>query len=102
MALPDETRVLPAHFSSLKEADSAGLYAATLGDLKGRNDGLLMAQKSEEEFVNYILESLPKFPDEYIEIKRVNAGLKSVSEGKASELELGKNICALSQAYDED
>jgi len=43
-----------------------------------------------------VLSNLPKFPKEYIEIKRVNAGLVSPSEGEASELELGKNICALS------
>ena len=35
-------------------------------------------------------------------IKRVNAGLVEVGEAKASELELGKNICALSQAYEEE
>ena len=28
-------------------------------------------------------------------------GLLEVGESKASELELGKNICALSQAYDD-
>ena len=49
----------------------------------------------------YILASLPKFPEEYVEIKRVNAGLVEASEAKASELELGKNICALAQAYED-
>ena len=101
MDLGDEVVVLPAHFSSLNEANDDGLYAGNLGDLKKVNDGLLMAQKSEEEFVEYILGSLPKFPDEYVDIKRVNAGLIEAGEAKASELELGKNICALSQAYDE-
>jgi len=93
--------VLPAHFSSFKEENEKGVYAATMGDLKQNNAGLVMAQKSAEEFVEYILSSLPKFPDEYVDIKRVNAGLLEVSESKASELELGKNICALSQAYDD-
>ena len=85
----------------MKEENEDGLYAATLGELKKTNDGLLMVQKGEEEFVGYILSSLPKFPEEYIDIKRVNAGLLEAGEVKASELELGKNICALSQAYDE-
>ena len=101
LELPDDVVVLPAHFSSLNEANDGGLYSETLGDLKQKNQGLLMAQKSEEEFVEYILASLPRFPDEYIDIKRVNAGLLEVGESKASELELGKNICALSQAYDD-
>ncbi len=98
LELPDETAVLPAHFSGLGEAGPDGLFRATLGELKARNHGLEMAQKPEEEFVAYILASLPEFPEEYVEIKRVNAGLVQVDEEKASELELGKNVCALSEA----
>ena len=102
LELPDETVVLPAHFAGLGEVGADGLCKSTLGELRAANEGLLMAQKSEDEFVDYILASLPKFPEEYVEIKRVNAGLVEVGEAKASELELGKNICALSQAYEED
>ena len=101
LELPDDTTVLPAHFSTLKESDDQGLFAARLGDLRRKNGGLLEAQKSQEQFVEYILASLPKFPDEYVEIKRVNAGLVTVTESKASELELGKNICAVAQARDQ-
>ena len=99
LEMPDETLVMPGHFASLAEESDNGLFAATLGELRQRNDGLVMAAGSEEEFVAYILASLPKFPDEYVEIKRVNAGLVEVKESKASELELGKNIGALAQAY---
>jgi hypothetical protein len=42
-----------------------------------------------------VLSHQPVFPPEYVEIKRVNIGLVEPGEGKASELELGKNICAL-------
>lgn len=38
-------------------------------------------------------------PEQYVEIKRVNIGLTHADEQTASELELGKNICALSDAY---
>ena len=100
--LSEDVIVLPAHCATLAEENGEGLFAAPLGDLKKVNDGLLMVQKGEEAFVSYILESLPKFPEEYIEIKRVNAGLVEVGEAKASELELGKNICALSEAYEEE
>jgi glyoxylase-like metal-dependent hydrolase (beta-lactamase superfamily II) len=102
LELPEDTVVLPAHFSGLAEAGDDGLFTSTLGELRASNEGLIMAQKSEEEFVDYILASLPKFPEEYVEIKRVNAGLVEAGEAKASELELGKNICALSQAYEEN
>jgi len=46
-----------------------------------------------------VLEHLPTLPEQYIQIKRVNAGLANPDEEEASELELGKNICALSTAY---
>lgn len=97
--LPDDTLVMPGHFASLAEQGDDGLFAAKLGDLRESNDGLVKAAGAEEEFVAYILASLPKFPEEYVEIKRVNAGLAEAKEAKASELELGKNICALAQAY---
>jgi len=99
LSLPDEVVVLPGHFSSLREADENGVFAMTLGELKQKNEGLVMAQRSENEFVEYILSSLPVFPPQYVDIKRVNAGLLIPDEEKASELELGKNICALAQAY---
>ena len=102
LELSGDVMVLPAHFSTLAEENGEGLFAEPLGDLKKVNDGLLMVQKGEEAFVSYILASLPKFPKEYIEIKRVNAGLLEVGEAKASELELGKNICALSEAYEDE
>lgn len=102
LELPDETTVLPAHFSSLREGGESGLFRATLGELKRGNEGLVMAAREEDEFVDYILASLPRFPPEYVEIKRVNAGLKQAGEALASELELGKNVCALAQAYEEE
>ncbi len=97
--LPENVLILPGHFSSPREANAQGLFAKTLGELKKKNEGLMMAQKSEREFVSYILSSLPIFPPQYVEIKRVNAGLVVPDEEKAAELELGKNICALSKAY---
>ncbi len=100
LGLPGGIIVLPGHFSSLDEADEAGRFAASLEDLKKRNDGLVVLQReSEEGFVRYLLESLPKFIPEYVDIKRVNAGLLAPTEEEAATLELGKNVCALSQAY---
>ena len=100
LGLPGQIIVLPGHFSSLDEADETGRFAASLDDLKKRNDGLVVLQReSEEGFVRYLLESLPKFIGEYVDIKRVNAGLLAPAEDDAATLELGKNVCALSQAY---
>ncbi|HUX30856.1 MAG TPA: MBL fold metallo-hydrolase [Thiobacillus sp.] len=95
--LPDEIVVLPAHFSDITAGDEHGVYQATLGNLKRHNPGLLKLAEGEKAFTDYVLASLPDFPEAYIEIKRANAGLASPDERKAQELELGKNLCALGQ-----
>lgn len=64
---------LPGHFSSLDE-------------------------QNEDGFVRYLLDSLPRFVPEYVDIKRVNTGLLKPVEEDAWALELGKNACGLSQA----
>lgn len=94
-ALPDETVVLPAHFGDIHAGDENGLYRATLAELKKHNPGLQKVAEGEQAFTDYILSSLPTFPEAYIEIKRANAGLASPDEGKMQELELGKNVCAV-------
>ncbi len=100
LGLPGGITVLPGHYSCLDEADDAGHFAATLDRLKEQNEGLAVLQReSEEGFVRYLLESLPKFNPQYVDIKRVNAGLLALAEEDTATLELGKNLCALSQAY---
>lgn len=95
LELPTDILVLPAHFSSLQEANEAQIFSRSLGELKKNNEGLMMAQKPLEEFSQYIMRSLPQFPKEYIDIKRINIGLLQVNTEQAAELELGKNICAI-------
>jgi glyoxylase-like metal-dependent hydrolase (beta-lactamase superfamily II) len=95
--LAPETVVLPAHFSDIRAADSQGVYRATLATLLQRNPGLLKLAEGEQAFYDYIMESLPEFPDAYTEIKRANAGLASPDEARTQELELGKNMCAVGQ-----
>jgi len=99
LELPEPTTVLPCHFSTLEEGDRAGLFQATLGELKRSNESLARLQGSTDaEFGQYLLESLPKPVAEYVEIKRVNTGLVSLAEEDAATLELGKNVCGLAQA----
>lgn len=100
LTLPDDVLILPGHFSKHTEAREDGVFAATLGELKQTNDDLRkVLTSSKDEFVSWILSSLPEFPPQYVDIKRVNAGLLVPDEEKANELELGKNICALASAY---
>lgn len=102
LELPDDTVVLPAHYGALTEQNERHVFARNLGELKKKNEGLKMAERSLEEFSKYILGHLPHFPEEYIEIKRVNIGLSNPNADEASELESGKNICALSQTTKEN
>lgn len=91
----DTTLILPAHFSNLDEGTAEGVFAASYAEVKASNEAL--RPRDEAEFTRYVLGHLPTFPPEYVEIKRVNIGLVVPCEGKASELELGKNICALAK-----
>lgn len=97
LTLPDHTVALPAHFSHMHEADSQGCYRAPLGALRSHNEGLRMFGRGQAAFNAYILASLPEHPPSYDDIRRVNTGLLQVDEARASELELGRNRCALSQ-----
>ncbi|HET9886673.1 MAG TPA: MBL fold metallo-hydrolase, partial [bacterium] len=98
LTLPDDVFVLPGHFSHLDELNEEGFCAATLAELKTKNEGVLaLLQSSEEHFIRFLLAGLPPPMPEYSDIKRVNAGLLTANEEQASVLECGKNICALSQ-----
>lgn len=93
--LSDDTLILPAHFSRLGEDDGTGRFAKPYGRVLKENSSL--KHDSKEAFVDFVLNHLPTFPPEYVEIKRVNIGLVEPTEAEASELELGKNICALAE-----
>jgi glyoxylase-like metal-dependent hydrolase (beta-lactamase superfamily II)/rhodanese-related sulfurtransferase len=93
--ITDATLILPAHFSALDEGTAEGVFAAPYGQVLQQNDAL--QPRSLEDFTTYVLSRLPVFPPEYVEIKRVNIGLVTPTEEQADELELGKNICALTK-----
>ncbi len=91
----DTTVILPSHFSVLSEANDAGGFVAPYGEVRQQNDAL--TPRSRDEFFAYVMSHIPVFPEQYIQIKRVNIGLVVPSEDEASELEIGKNVCALSE-----
>lgn len=91
----DDTMILPSHFSTLDEGTADGIFAASYSQVKAQNEAI--KPRSLADFTEFVLGNLPFFPKEYIQIKRVNAGLVQPTEEEASELELGKNICALSE-----
>jgi glyoxylase-like metal-dependent hydrolase (beta-lactamase superfamily II)/rhodanese-related sulfurtransferase len=93
----DDTWLLPGHYANPSEANAEGVYIKRMADLWQENSGLQFANR--DHFIAYVLTHLPQMPEQYIEIKRVNIGLSQPNEQEASELELGKNVCALSDAY---
>jgi glyoxylase-like metal-dependent hydrolase (beta-lactamase superfamily II) len=95
--VPADALVLPGHYAGFDEADANGLFARRAADLWRENAGLQFEER--DAFVDYVLGHLPAMPPQYVDIKRVNLGLKWPSEPEAGELELGKNICALADAY---
>lgn len=94
----DSAYLLPGHYAKPTEANENGLYMATMAHLWANNSALQFDDR--EAFIDYVLNHLPNMPEQYIEIKRVNAGLSQPDEEGVSELELGKNVCALSEAYE--
>ena len=94
--VPDEALLMPGHFSMFAEVHEGGRFAAPLSEVRRLNDWLSPMPK--EAFVEFVLAHLPVFPPQYVQIKRVNLGLVEPTESEASELEIGKNICALESA----
>jgi glyoxylase-like metal-dependent hydrolase (beta-lactamase superfamily II)/rhodanese-related sulfurtransferase len=85
--LPDDTVVLPGHFSD----EAVRPLSTTLGELLADND--LFATGDTEAFVDAVLSGLSETPANYQRIKRINWGQEAPAED-AADLELGPNNCA--------
>lgn len=94
--LPQETVVLPAHYSSQEEVRPDGIVAGVLGEIREGNPALQL--KDEVAFITFIKENMRPSPEIYGEIRKVNLGVIEACEDQRTALELGKNQCAASQA----
>nr|WP_049924075.1 MBL fold metallo-hydrolase [Halopiger djelfimassiliensis] len=86
-ALPDETVVLPGHFSD----ETVRPLATTLGTLESSNDRFGMDDR--EAFIDAIVDGLADEPANYSRIKAINWGEQSLPDD-AVALESGPNNCA--------
>ncbi|CAB1057263.1 MBL-fold metallo-hydrolase superfamily [Olavius sp. associated proteobacterium Delta 1] len=93
--LNDNIIILPGHYIEWSEANSEQLFIDTLGSIKQKNSDIYGIQE-ETEFVNFIKKNMRKQPDEYAEIRKVNAGLLDVDDEDQEIMDLGKNECAAS------
>lgn len=85
--LPDDTVVLPGHYSDESEQP----LATTVYHLREHNE--LFGLSERETFIDRILESLSDTPANYQQIKRINWGKEPLTED-AEDLEFGPNNCA--------
>jgi glyoxylase-like metal-dependent hydrolase (beta-lactamase superfamily II) len=97
MALPDDVKVLPGHFSVTDDGRyvdvTPGLpMMATVGYIRTHN---AMVQMDKDEYVDAAFEDMPSKPPNYENVIATNEGKRELeSEEEANELELGPNRCA--------
>lgn len=96
-SVPDETVVLPAHYSDVSEIGPDGVVAGRLGELRRTVPELAIA--TEEEFVEAMRQGVTEPPAAYADIIKVNLGVLEAPSEKIDEWELGKNECAAKAAH---
>jgi glyoxylase-like metal-dependent hydrolase (beta-lactamase superfamily II) len=92
--LNGDLEVCPAHYTSRSEARPDATLRRTLSDLLV-NDPVVSMQ-DEEEFVQYVVDHLGRPPEQYDDIRKINMGWIEADAARVSELEVGRNECALS------
>jgi glyoxylase-like metal-dependent hydrolase (beta-lactamase superfamily II) len=92
--LGDGVVVLPAHASGLAAAGPDGTVTGTLGNLRRRNRAMRL---NVDAFVLEAEHAAGSAPPEYERIRAINLGRETAAEAELTELELGKNQCALSR-----
>jgi glyoxylase-like metal-dependent hydrolase (beta-lactamase superfamily II)/rhodanese-related sulfurtransferase len=93
--LNDDLMILPGHYIEWSEANSEQMFVDTLGSIRQKNSDIYGIQE-EAEFVKFIKDNMRKQPDEYAQIRKVNAGLLDVDDEDQEIMDLGKNECAAS------
>ena len=91
---PREALVLPGHYSSPRERRADRAVAGLFGDLMRTNSALQMVDR--DAFLAWATQTAP-VPESYRSIKAINAGLLHVEEREATELEVGRNECAVAR-----
>jgi len=92
--LDGSVRVLPAHTSGPSEFRADGTVWESLVNLRARL-GLLRLPRNL--FIEAVLDGLAPAPPGYETLRRLNLELENATDDELSELELGKNECALAR-----
>ena len=89
--------VLPGHYMEWSEASDDLIFAAPLGQIIDNNADIY-GIRDQGEFTAFIKANMRPQPEEYAQIREINAGLKEVDEEQQDVMDLGKNECAASAA----
>lgn len=89
---PDNTVILPCHYSSSIVLQHGKLVSGTLGAIKSQ---IKLVSLSKEEFINNILGSIPPRPMNYRVIIDINKKMISCDEIDIRDIEAGPNSCAV-------
>ena len=88
--LPDETIILPAHFSGSLEHEKP--VFGSIGSVRKRVKVLSVPQ---DEFTEFIMNNIPAQPMNYEKIIGINKNLLPCDTIKVSDLEAGPNSCGI-------
>jgi glyoxylase-like metal-dependent hydrolase (beta-lactamase superfamily II)/rhodanese-related sulfurtransferase len=88
--LPDDTIILPAHFSAIFEHEKP--VFVTLGSMR-KKVKILSAPK--DEFTKFIMNNIPAQPINYNKIIDINKNMIPCDTIKVSDLEAGPNSCGI-------
>ncbi len=92
--LGDDVLVLPAHASAVSAAGGEAPIAGRLGRLRRENAAMRL---DVDAFVRTAERAAGSAPPQYARIRTINLGRVTAGEHELTELELGKNECALSR-----
>jgi glyoxylase-like metal-dependent hydrolase (beta-lactamase superfamily II) len=88
--LPDDTIILPAHFSAIFEHEKP--VFVTLGSIR-KKVKILSAPK--DKFTKFIMNNIPAQPINYNKIIDINKNMIPCDTIKVSDLEAGPNSCGI-------
>lgn len=95
LPLPAETLILPGHYIDWREANADLIFMDRLDTITRRNAAIYKID-NEEAFLSFIKANMRSQPEEYAQIREINAGLEEPDMEKQDILDLGKNECAAS------
>ncbi len=92
LKLPDDTVILPAHF----DHNSITLrHGEPITDTVGAKKGVELLSKPKDEFVKFVVSSVPPRPMNYRLIIQINKQLMPYDQVNTAELEAGPNSCGV-------